>query len=64
MVAFLKGLASLQGRVPDEATRRNRRAAWLRGVEHPAWLKVAHIIAQAVLGGRLNVLNSLRGPHC
>lgn len=24
VVTFLKGLASLQGRVPDEATRRNR----------------------------------------
>lgn len=24
VVAFLKGLASLQGKVPDEATRRNR----------------------------------------
>ena len=32
VVAFLKGLASLQGKVPDEATRRNRRVGVAPGV--------------------------------
>lgn len=38
VVAFLKGLASLQGKVPDEATRRNR------------WVEVATGVARGGAG--------------